>query len=173
MSVQTMAQVWGKDLPFNKSWVLMAMADHADHEGKGVFPRIGLIAWKTGYSVPSIKRIIANLRDDGILLPYGHTKGGVVIYRIVLKHIADKPEFVSEDSGRPTGTIERTPREKVEENGDDSRGGYQIDTPFYDTHNHPFNNKEQSSFQPSASQLFDDPEIQDFGDEFSDMKHGI
>lgn len=123
-----MGQVWEKDLPFNKAWVLMALADHADHQGNNVFPALPLIAWKTGYALSSIKRIVAELRDDGILKPYGHTPGGVVIYRIVLDHVMNKVEYIPPENGRPKGRVERVPRETPS----------QIDTGFCDTHNHQF-----------------------------------
>jgi hypothetical protein len=39
------------DLPHNEAWLLMAMADHADHSGRNVYPGVSLLAWKTGYTV--------------------------------------------------------------------------------------------------------------------------
>ena len=126
MSVKIMALVWEKDLPFNKAWVLMALADHANHEGGSVFPSLPLIAWKTGYSLPSIKRIVADLRDDEILIPYGRTRGGVVIYRIELAHVPTKPPLSEVAPGRPKGRRENVPRENPS----------QIKTPFCNTHNH-------------------------------------
>jgi hypothetical protein len=111
MSAKIMGEVWELELPFNKQWILMAMADHAHHDGTNVHPRLPLIAWKTGYSLSSVKRLVAELRDDGILIPYGHTEWGVVIYRIELAHVPRKPPFVESRPGRPFGRMERKPRE--------------------------------------------------------------
>jgi len=131
-----MAQVWECDLPFNKAWVLMAMADHADHEGKNVFPALPLVAWKTGYSHRQIKRIVADLRDDGILLPYDQTAFGVKIYEIKLEHIPRKPKYVPPENGRPEGVPENAPRKQ----------GGQFVPGFYVPHNHQssINNSESS-----------------------------
>lgn len=63
-----MGAVWDLDLPRNKTIILLAMADHADHNGNNIFPSIGLIAWKTGYSESQTRRIIQTLVKDGILV---------------------------------------------------------------------------------------------------------
>ena len=57
MSGKITGLVWESDLPQNEKYVLLAYADHADHEGNGIFPSVGLIAWKTGYTPRNIKRI--------------------------------------------------------------------------------------------------------------------
>lgn len=103
MSVKIMGQVWELDLPYKKLWTLMAMADHADHEGKNVFPALPFVAWKTGYSLSSIKRIVKELKADGILKPYSQTRGGVVKYEIDLSHVPRKAEYEAPESGRPLG----------------------------------------------------------------------
>lgn len=91
MSVKVMGEVWGLDLPPNVAHVLLAFADHADHDGRNAFPRLPLIAWKTGYSVRQVRRIVANLRDMKVLVPMGQTPHGVVVYRIELGHVPHKP----------------------------------------------------------------------------------
>lgn len=167
MSVRIMGQVWEKDLPFNKAWVLMAMADHADHEGKNVFPSLALIAWKTGYALSSVKRIVADLRDDGILLPYGHTPGGVVIYRIQMEHLPEKPPFTEPESGRPKGRFDRTPRKTPS----------QIDTGFSDTHNRQFsisNSKRVevtvTNTRSNSSYYRDEPDFSDYDESLFDRE---
>jgi hypothetical protein len=107
-----MGEVWDLDLPFNKAWVLMALADHADHSGCNIYPSVGLVAYKTGYDVRSVRRIIADLRDDGILLPCGKTRGGVVIYRMDTANVPRKPAYEPEPVGRPVGRYDRTPRRR-------------------------------------------------------------
>ena len=58
MSVKIMGQVWDLDLTHAQQTVLLAMADHADHDGAGVYPSLGLLAWKTSYSRRQVQRII-------------------------------------------------------------------------------------------------------------------
>lgn len=67
MSVKVMGQVWDLDLPAPKLLVLLALADHADHNGNNVYPSIELVAWKTGYSETQTRRIIKGLVKDGLL----------------------------------------------------------------------------------------------------------
>jgi hypothetical protein len=56
------------DLPHAEAWVLMALADHADHEGRNIYPGMGLVAWKTGYSRRQVQRIVNALQAKGILV---------------------------------------------------------------------------------------------------------
>ena len=82
MSVKVMGQVWDLDLPHNQLIILLAMADHADHDGGNVYPSIGLIAWKTGYSERTVQRVISTLIGDGILECVDDTSGYVRKYHI-------------------------------------------------------------------------------------------
>lgn len=68
MSGKIMGAVWDMDLPQAQKFVLLAYADHADHEGRGVRPSYGLIAWKTGYTKRHVMRITAELESAGILV---------------------------------------------------------------------------------------------------------
>jgi hypothetical protein len=68
MSAKASGRVWDLDLPHNKRLVLLAMADHADHEGRNIYPSTDLIAWKTGYSFRQVQRVIDTLIADGILV---------------------------------------------------------------------------------------------------------
>lgn len=68
MSAKASGRVWDLDLPHNKRLVLLAMADHADHEGQNIYPSTDLIAWKTGYSFRQVQRVIDALIVDGILV---------------------------------------------------------------------------------------------------------
>ncbi len=67
MSDRTKGMVWEMDLPHAEKWVLLAMADHADHDGGNIYPGMQLIAWKTDYSERHVKRIVASLMRKGIL----------------------------------------------------------------------------------------------------------
>jgi hypothetical protein len=68
MSIKLMAEVWTRELPHAEQSILLAMADHADDEGGSVFPSVGLVAWKTGYSKRQVQRIIADLKTRGALV---------------------------------------------------------------------------------------------------------
>jgi hypothetical protein len=68
MSAKQAGLVWELDLPHNEAWVLMAMADHADHERHNVYPGVPLLAWKTGYTTRQVRRILAVLQEKGIIV---------------------------------------------------------------------------------------------------------
>lgn len=71
MSVKIMGAVWDLDLPSDEKFVLMAYADHADHDGRNVFPSVATVARKTGYSERSVQRITRSLEAKGHLVPDG------------------------------------------------------------------------------------------------------
>jgi hypothetical protein len=63
-----MSQVWGLELSHAEHAVLLALADHADDDGSNVFPSIAYTAWKTNYKERQVRRIVAALRERGILV---------------------------------------------------------------------------------------------------------
>lgn len=74
--------------------VLVAMADHAHDDGSKVFPSLDRIAWKTGYSVRQVQRIIGALKEMGVLKVVREgTKGRSTEYRIVLSKAPKKKPF--------------------------------------------------------------------------------
>jgi hypothetical protein len=84
-----MGGVWELDLDPPEKIVLLAMADHADHEGRHVFPSVDLISWKTGYSPRQVQRIIRDLEKFGLLIRMGDAAGGRGVtnrYRIALEN---------------------------------------------------------------------------------------
>jgi hypothetical protein len=68
MSLKQMLTVWDYDLKHGEQAVLLAMADHANEDGTGMWPSNALLAYKTGYSERSVKRIKAQLREKGVLV---------------------------------------------------------------------------------------------------------
>ena len=44
MSVKIMGLVWDSCLPRDEKFVALAYADHASHDGSGIFPSVNLIA---------------------------------------------------------------------------------------------------------------------------------
>ena len=90
-----MGGVWELDLDAPKKLVLLAMADHADHEGRHVRPSLPLIAWKTGYSPRQVQRIVHELVAIGILHVerIGTGRGHPTHYRICLEAGVPSPAF--------------------------------------------------------------------------------
>ena len=88
-----MGLIWEADLPQREKYVLLAYADHADHEGNNIFPSIGLIAWKTGYETRSIQRITKQLLIDGLLIPDGQSKYGTKRYSIAIDKLPKLPPY--------------------------------------------------------------------------------
>lgn len=68
MSIKIMGQVWEIALPVNEKMIMLAMADHADHNGRNIRPGVPLIAWKTDYSDMQVRRIIKKLVAKGLLV---------------------------------------------------------------------------------------------------------
>jgi len=92
MSVKIMGAIWELDLPQNKRLVLLAMGDHADHDGGNVFPSIALIAWKTGYSERQVQRIVQGLVKDGLLVKQkSATNRAATVYAIDTSKGKPKP----------------------------------------------------------------------------------
>ena len=67
MSGKISGQVWDLDLPHTELFVLLAITDHADHDGRNMFPSIDLLAYKTGYSRSTIIRTLNKLVSRGVL----------------------------------------------------------------------------------------------------------
>lgn len=82
MSVKVMGRVWELDLPANEKFVLLALADHADHDGNNVFPGLELIAFKTGYTTQQVRRIERKLETRKILIAVSRKPGKRIEYRI-------------------------------------------------------------------------------------------
>ena len=86
MSGKMVGAVWELDLPHAEAWVLMALADHAHHDGSNMFASQKLLAWKTGYSERQIRRILESLEEQGLIVPEsgGVGRGMIRSYRIEL-----------------------------------------------------------------------------------------
>lgn len=106
MSVRMMGEAWECDLPPVELLVLMALADHADHEGDNIWPSVALIAWKTGLTDRTVKRVMKRFREIGILVPMADHPSGTVIYAMHLQHIRRKALYVAKPRGRPVGGVE-------------------------------------------------------------------
>lgn len=101
MSVKVMGQVWDADLPRPEKFVLLSYADHAAHDGTGIYPSVGRMAWKTGYTDRSIQTITKRLVDQGILVPDGTMPDGRNRYRLDASRLPKRPPYRGENSSPP------------------------------------------------------------------------
>jgi len=88
MSVKVMGLVWDiEGLTSAEKLVLLAYADHASHDGSGIWPSINKIARKTSLSRRTVQRATKNLEDMGWLINYGHHESGTNLWRIPIPYI--------------------------------------------------------------------------------------
>ncbi len=91
-----MGQVYEYVFDHAESAILGAMADHAKDDGSRCFPSVGLIAWKTNYSVRQVQRVMGRLETTGVILPIAYKSGGrgfATEYQIVLAAAERKPPY--------------------------------------------------------------------------------
>ena len=91
-----MGQVYDLDLKEREQSILLAIADHAHHDGTGTYPSIGLVAWKVGASYDTVHRAMKSLEKTGILIPVNRVQGRTTEYRIDLSKGKLKPPYVSD-----------------------------------------------------------------------------
>ena len=83
MSVKVMGLVWDLDgLTSSQKLVLLAYADHADHNGKSIFPSVELISKKTSLSERTVQRTTRDLEEMGLLVSSGKHKSGTNLWSI-------------------------------------------------------------------------------------------
>lgn len=102
MSVKIMGSVFDSHLERDKKFILLAFADHADHDGGTIYPSIATIARKTGYSERQVQRITASLINDGIMIRDGIGPHGAYRYHINLHKLnAYRPLNMGGDTMTP------------------------------------------------------------------------
>lgn len=98
MSVKIMSLIFDSHLERDKRFILLALGDHADHDGRSIYPSVATIARKTGYSERQTQRILAALAVDRILIRDGFGPNGVNRYHIDLHRLAAyRPAITPED----------------------------------------------------------------------------
>jgi hypothetical protein len=122
MSTLLVGQVWGLDLPHNLAWVLMAMVDHGDHEGKHIYPGLDLLAWKTGYSPRQVSTIIQELLDRKIL-EVDQVGGGRGKHTEYSAHLDRVPRRVSPAECRKLAALAKIEAASEDERADDALEG--------------------------------------------------
>lgn len=68
MSIKAMSWVWDSALPPSEKLIALAYADHADHEGKHIYPALDTIAAKTSMSRRNVIRVRQKLEERGVLI---------------------------------------------------------------------------------------------------------
>ena len=76
MSIRVTSEVWELNLPQHLKFVLMVLADHAHDDGTRSFPGKNRIAYKVNKTPETVKRILGELRDLGLIVPTAHAGGG-------------------------------------------------------------------------------------------------
>lgn len=93
MSAKATGRVWDLKLSPAQRTVLLAYADHADHEGKNIEAGIPLIAWKTDYSERQVRRITRELEKAGLLVAREQRRGKPTRYDIDFSKAEHKAPF--------------------------------------------------------------------------------
>ena len=100
MSVKVMGMVWDAWLPVNEKLVLLAMADHADHEGDNIYPSVRTLHEKTCLGMRQVQRAVHQLEERGVVrrIRFG---GGrqTALWQIDLKALAALSTPVTHDTG--------------------------------------------------------------------------
>lgn len=99
MSARISGKVWELDLEPTEKLVLLALADHADHEGNNVRPGNDLLVAKTGLSQQTISTKITKFIELGILEPTkdGRGRGVVREFSIEPERAERKPYFIERE----------------------------------------------------------------------------
>jgi hypothetical protein len=108
MSVKAQALVWDLECPkqygdlmFKPShkYVLIAYADHADHQGKNIWPAVPTIAKKTGLDDRSVQRLTRDLETIGMLIEDGQGPRGTNKWKLPYDEKGDKLSPVTKCQG--------------------------------------------------------------------------
>ncbi len=101
MSAKISGKVWELNLDPTEKLVLLALADHADHEGNNVRPGNDLLVAKTGLSQQTISAKITKFIELGILEPTKDGRGrGVVREFSIEPERAERKQFFIEREER-------------------------------------------------------------------------
>lgn len=80
MSVEATSAVWRSGVKGEDKLVLLAIADHADPEGRNAWPTLDTLAVYASVSVRSVQRIVRRLSDAGLVI-VERNAGGTIVAR--------------------------------------------------------------------------------------------
>ena len=90
----------------SEKFVLVAYADHSDHDGRNIFPAVKTISKKTGYSARHVQRITRKLEEMNLLIPNAGKKKRTNKWRINMEWKQTDSQVVNEkttqESSKPT-----------------------------------------------------------------------
>jgi hypothetical protein len=135
MSVKIMSLVWELDIEHSERIILLAMADHANDDGQNCYPSNAYLAWKTGYSERSVRRIHRALELTGIITRVAHQEGGrgfATEYRLNVEK-GDKKSPFSNEKRRTSTTLKEDICDIKEDTGD-HKGGHSCVPPIISNH---------------------------------------
>lgn len=81
------------DLPTTEKFVLLKLADHADHDGHNAYPALGRVAHEVGVSKRTVQRVVSKLTEQEIIKVVGNEGGGSGRPRIYTINIAKAKEL--------------------------------------------------------------------------------
>ena len=119
MSVKIMGQMWEVQVTQRDLLVLLALADHADHNGNNAFPSIPLLAWKIGAAENTVRRALRRLEKMGVIEAKPRP-GKSTVYSIYPERAPQKPPFKTVDPSHSYGTpskLEPLPRHEKKKRG--------------------------------------------------------
>lgn len=97
-----MSRVFGLEVEPGTKLLLLALADHADDEGNNCWPSVEYLAWKTSLSERHVRRMLSDLRAQGVLIPVDREAGGrhrSVVYRVDLDVLPAQRPFERDRKG--------------------------------------------------------------------------
>jgi len=109
MSIQMMTLVYQSGLGKSQKSVALAYADHADDEGRNIYPSVEYMAWKTGYSERQIQRVTKELLADRILIREGVGQHGTNKFRLSADRLPKRPPFRPETENPYMGGDKMSP----------------------------------------------------------------
>lgn len=111
-----------------EKYILLAYADHADQNGRSIYPSVELISKKTGYEERAVQMITRNLQQMGYLLDDGQGPHGTNRWMIPLKRESqggakiaplpvqkNAPEGIAPEENAPEGIAPELVVEEVKE----------------------------------------------------------
>jgi len=104
MSVKISGQVWELDLDPIDKLVLLALADHADHEGNNIRPGNDLLCAKTGLSHQTISAKFKKFIEGGLLIPTNTFGRGRNREFMISLDIAERHQYFVEKEQRKMQT---------------------------------------------------------------------
>ena len=87
MSIGLMQAAFNLVIPSTDKFVLVALANHAHHDGTGAYPSVARLARQTSFSERCVQKALRRLEKASLIVPIGSVQGGrgdTVEYKIIL-----------------------------------------------------------------------------------------